>query len=144
VSGVCGCGEGSFRIFRMAVSGLLSKYGGSLYKSFFVNSAENRAFQCQFFTLYNMSGKESSLLLSTGLDKSRVKNIKKSPYGPLVFLVLEFLCLKRRHYCALYRNPIHVFPEIKLSSLVPISYIHVSVSDLYIPRIGLPFLAAAK
>jgi hypothetical protein len=31
-----------------------------------------------------------------------------------------------------------VFPEMKLCSLVPKSYIHVSVSDLYIPRIGQP------
>jgi hypothetical protein len=29
---------------------------------------------------------------------------------------------------------------MKLRSLVPNSYIHVSVSDLYIPRIGLPIL----
>ncbi len=35
-------------------------------------------------------------------------------------------------------NPIYVFPEIKLRGLIPNSYIHVSVSDLYIPRIGLP------
>jgi hypothetical protein len=31
-----------------------------------------------------------------------------------------------------------IFPEMKLCSLVPNSYIHVSVSDLYFPRIGLP------
>ncbi len=41
-------------------------------------------------------------------------------------------------------NPIYVFPQMKLRSLVPNSYIHLSVSDLYIPRIGLPTLAAAK
>ncbi len=35
-------------------------------------------------------------------------------------------------------NPIYVFPEINLCSLVPNSYIQVFVSDLYIPRIGLP------
>ncbi len=35
-------------------------------------------------------------------------------------------------------NPIYVYPELKLHGLVPNSYIHVSVSDLYIPRIGLP------
>jgi hypothetical protein len=33
---------------------------------------------------------------------------------------------------------IYAFPEMKLRGLVPNSYIHVSVSDLYIPRIGLP------
>jgi hypothetical protein len=85
VSGVCGCGEGSFRIFRMAVSGLLSKYGGSLYKSFFVNSAGNRSFRSQFFTSYNMSDNESSLLLNTALDKSRVKNIKNPHMDPWNF-----------------------------------------------------------
>jgi hypothetical protein len=36
------------------------------------------------------------------------------------------------------KNPIYVFPEMKLSARVPSSYIHVSVSDLYFPRIGLP------
>jgi hypothetical protein len=35
-------------------------------------------------------------------------------------------------------NPIFKFPEMKLPALVPNSYIHVSVSDLYIPRVGLP------
>ncbi len=39
---------------------------------------------------------------------------------------------------ALYRKLIYVFPEMKLHDLVPNSYIHVSVSDLYIYRIGLP------
>ncbi len=43
--------------------------------------------------------------------------------------------------------PIYVFPEIKLAFpkqnynvLSPSSYIHMSVRDLYIPRIGLPIL----
>jgi hypothetical protein len=35
-------------------------------------------------------------------------------------------------------NPIYVFPEMKLHGLVPNSYIHVSVSDLYIPRTSMP------
>jgi hypothetical protein len=33
-------------------------------------------------------------------------------------------------------NPIYVFPEMKLRCLVPNFYIHVSVSDLYIPRVA--------
>ncbi len=33
-------------------------------------------------------------------------------------------------------NPIYVFPKRKLCDLVPNSYIHVSVSDLYIPKIA--------
>jgi hypothetical protein len=39
-------------------------------------------------------------------------------------------------HCA--ENPIYVFPEMKLCGRVPNSYIHVSVSNLYNPRIGLP------
>jgi hypothetical protein len=35
-------------------------------------------------------------------------------------------------------NPIYVFPEMKLRGLVTNSYIYVSESDLYIPRIILP------
>jgi hypothetical protein len=41
-------------------------------------------------------------------------------------------------------NPIYVFPEMKLSGLVPNAHIHVSVSDLYIPRIGLPIWLQKK
>jgi hypothetical protein len=36
------------------------------------------------------------------------------------------------------QNPIYVFLEMKLSGFVPNSYIYVSVSDFYIPRIVLP------
>jgi hypothetical protein len=36
------------------------------------------------------------------------------------------------------KNPICVFLEMKLRGLVPNSDIHVSVSDLFTPRIGLP------
>jgi hypothetical protein len=35
-------------------------------------------------------------------------------------------------------NPIHVFPEMKLRGLIPNLYILVSLSDLFIPKIGLP------
>jgi hypothetical protein len=35
-------------------------------------------------------------------------------------------------------NPIYLFTEMKLYSLVPNSNIHVSVRGLYIPRMGLP------
>ncbi len=38
-------------------------------------------------------------------------------------------------YAHCIENPI---PEMKLLCLIPNSYIHVSVSDLYIPRICLP------
>jgi hypothetical protein len=39
-------------------------------------------------------------------------------------------------------NPISLFPKMKLCGLVPYSYIHVSASNLYIPRIGLPMYLA--
>jgi hypothetical protein len=44
-------------------------------------------------------------------------------------------CQDRTH-CT--ENMIYLFLEMKLRGLVPNSDIHVSVSDLYIPRIGLP------
>jgi hypothetical protein len=37
-------------------------------------------------------------------------------------------------------NSKQIFPEMKLRGLSPNSYIHVSVSDLYITTIGLPIL----
>ncbi len=37
-------------------------------------------------------------------------------------------------------DPIYVCPELNLQGLIPTSPIHVSVSDIYIPRIGLPIL----
>jgi hypothetical protein len=47
-----------------------------------------------------------------------------------------FLLFRRLVHCT--ENQIYVFSEMKLRGLVTNSYIHVSVSDLYIPRIGLP------
>jgi hypothetical protein len=45
----------------------------------------------------------------------------------------RWLCLPM--LVALYRNPIHVFPEMKLLGLVPNSYIHdVTVSIYIFPR----------
>ncbi len=44
--------------------------------------------------------------------------------------------VRRLPHCT--ENPIYVFPDMKLRSLVPNSYNNVSVSDLFIPRIGLP------
>ncbi len=44
---------------------------------------------------------------------------------------------KTRH-CT--ENSKQIFPEMKLRSLVPNSYIHVSVSKLYIPTISPPIL----
>ncbi len=49
---------------------------------------------------------------------------------------MKMLAPDVRLHCT--EDHIYIFPEMKLPGLVPISYIHVSVSDLYIPRIGLP------
>ena len=43
----------------------------------------------------------------------------------------------QRHYT---ENSKQIFPEMKLSGLVPNSYIHVSSSNLYIPMMSLPIL----
>jgi hypothetical protein len=43
--------------------------------------------------------------------------------------------IKKQYYeaeCTVPKNPIYVFPEMKLCGLIPNSYIHVSGSDLYI------------
>ncbi len=45
---------------------------------------------------------------------------------------------KRPHCKDTTENSTQIFPEMKLRGLVPDSYIHVSVSDSYIPRISLP------
>ncbi len=41
-------------------------------------------------------------------------------------------------------NPIYVFPEKELRGLRPIFHIHVSVSDLYIPRDRSTYFPAAE
>jgi hypothetical protein len=38
------------------------------------------------------------------------------------------------------KNPIYVFPEKELRGLSPNFHSHVSVSDLYIPTVGVPIL----
>ncbi len=56
-----------------------------------------------------------------------------------------------KHYSAIYALQVHntknlkqMFPEKELHSYSPNSYIHVSVSDLYIPPIGLLILLQEK
>jgi hypothetical protein len=50
--------------------------------------------------------------------------------------------------CTLLRhnteNSKQIFPEKELYGLSPYFHIHVSVSDLYVPWIGLPILPAGK
>jgi hypothetical protein len=63
-----------------------------------------------------------------------VSNTSRCHMGlPRKILYLRF---PRGIHCT--ENPIYVFPEMKLRGLVPNSYIHVSVSGLYIPRIHMP------
>ncbi len=68
---------------------------------------------------------------TTPLPKHSESPIPQSSLHPLSFpLFLNILhCIK---------NSLYVFLETKMHGLVPFSYIHVSASNLYIPRIGLP------
>ncbi len=50
--------------------------------------------------------------------------------------------LQHREHCT--KNPIYVFPEMKLHGLVPSSYNNVPVSNLYIPQDWSAYLAATK
>jgi hypothetical protein len=52
-------------------------------------------------------------------------------------LQARFVVALQRHYT---ENLKQIFPEMKLRGLVPNFYIHVSMSDLYIPKIGSPIL----
>jgi hypothetical protein len=51
-------------------------------------------------------------------------------------LSLDFVRTRRTSNLHCTENSIYVFPEMKLHRIIPNSYIHVSVIDLYIPRIG--------
>ncbi len=57
--------------------------------------------------------------------------------SPVSLSCPSFVCTLQRH-CT--ESSKQIFSEMKLRGLVPNSYIHVSVSYLYIPRIGLPIL----
>jgi hypothetical protein len=61
---------------------------------------------------------------------------------PTLFVSLSYL------YNTLQRliteNSRQIFPEQELCGLIPNFHIHVSVSDLYIPMIGLPILLQEK
>ncbi len=51
---------------------------------------------------------------------------------------IVFLSTAKTLHCS--KNFKQIFPDMKLRGLVPNSYIHVSVSDLYIPTIDPPIL----
>ena len=60
------------------------------------------------------------------------------PSAPQTEAAYPPLHVSARYTIHCTENPIYVFPEMKLGGLVPNSYIHLSVKDLYITRIGLP------
>jgi hypothetical protein len=67
------------------------------------------------------------------------------PFHQSTYTVVQTSCnLPARERAALQRhnteNSKKIFPEKELRGYSPYSYIHVSVSDLYIPLIGLPIL----
>jgi hypothetical protein len=64
----------------------------------------------------------------------KFKNFKH--FTPYVVIRSLIWCHSKADACST-ENPIYVFPEMKQRSLVPNSYISVSVSGLNIPRIGL-------
>jgi hypothetical protein len=51
-------------------------------------------------------------------------------------IITSLLTLYRKSHLCIPKKGIYVFPEKEWCGLSPNSYIHVSVSDLYIPRIG--------
>ncbi len=70
--------------------------------------------------------------------QKRVKKKKVSLYEKCakeIHPISDFFATDPYH-CPWTENPIYVFPEMKLRGLIPNSHIQVSVSHLYIPRIG--------
>jgi hypothetical protein len=64
----------------------------------------------------------------------------KEQYLKLQNLIITFSANQTPLQGHCTENSTQIFPEMKLHSLVPNSFIHVSVSDLYIARIDPPFL----
>jgi|LakMenE01Jun11ns_1017448.scaffolds.fasta_scaffold8823325_2 hypothetical protein len=58
-------------------------------------------------------------------------------YAEIIIIVQA----RQRHYT---ENSKQIFPEMKLRGIVLNSYIHVSVSDLYIPTVQSAYSAAGK
>jgi hypothetical protein len=75
------------------------------------------------------------MLASSGVSGGANSNNSKNIWSPIGNGFPRKLHGSCRH-CT--KNPIYVLPEMKLCDLAPNSCIHVSVSNLYIPRIGLP------
>ncbi len=60
--------------------------------------------------------------------------------SPVFIFFLEHPLIQAPLHCK--EDPIYLIPEMKLCGLIPISFIHVSVSELYIPTIGPPILCS--
>jgi hypothetical protein len=59
---------------------------------------------------------------------------------PLLYFLLDVMCsVHRVHILVEMKQGQCICPERKLCGLNPNFYIYISVSDLYIPTIGLPF-----
>jgi hypothetical protein len=108
----------------------------------------------QAFTKLNFRGKKASGINAVFVINRRFPKVSKvfhcaafsvSKYSFILFLsnkqsYLQHSGLTQPNVLHCTKNPFCVFPEMKLRSLVHNSYIHVSVSNLYIPRIGIPVL----
>ncbi len=76
-------------------------------------------------------------LKSVTLFRISVSNITRTYYRNSSIWIIQkppVTSKERRAHCN--ENPIYVFPEKELRGLSPNFHIHVSVNDLYIPRIG--------
>jgi hypothetical protein len=97
---------------------------------------------------YKTSNSNFAAKSSLYLNSALVVSSKGSPVGGVQVYssppLTSLQHIKYRFWTHCTENPIYVFPEMKLRGLVPNSYIHVSVSELYIPRIGLPILGCSK
>jgi hypothetical protein len=94
---------------------------------------------CSFFVIIDrarvnfasVGGENSSALPTTALSRSRGGGVQGRNDS---FLHLISNKTPTTPHCN--ENPIYVFPEKELRNLSPNFHIHVSVSDLNIPRIG--------
>ncbi len=77
-------------------------------------------------------------------EENRIERVKKQRrdqfylliVGARAFSPLAWLQPTPPRIAQCNKNPIYVFPEKELRGLSPNFHIHVSVNDLYIPRIG--------
>jgi hypothetical protein len=85
------------------------------------------------FALRGVDMEGVSLLTASSID------IRVDPSSPLYNV---FKCLTVHHIISLQNaeNLKQIFPEKEYRGLGPNFHIHVSVSELYIPTMGLPFL----